>query len=147
MKRFILCTLLIVVFGMYSHVQAQFKESGLAWGLSGGGAHGDNSSGDRWMMQYRAFLQGDIMPMLIGQFGLGYTELEAPGVYRAENFIADVRLLFSPFSLTNLNPYLYAGFGMSKALNVTGSDFLPMVPFGAGIQTRISNGVLLLING
>jgi outer membrane protein OmpA-like peptidoglycan-associated protein len=147
MKRFILCTLLVVAFGVFSHVQAQFKESGLAWGLSAGGAHGDNSSGDRWMMQYRAFFQGDIMPMFIGQVGLGYTELEAPGVYRAENFIADLRLLFSPFSLTNLNPYLYGGFGLSKALNITGSDFLPMIPFGAGIQTRISNGVLLLING
>jgi outer membrane protein OmpA-like peptidoglycan-associated protein len=147
MKRFILCTLLVVAFGMYSHVQAQFKESGLAWGLTAGGAHGDNSSGDKWMMQYRGFLAYDIMPMFIGQIGLGYTELEAPGVYRAENFIVDLRLLFSPFSLANLNPYLYAGLGLSKALNVTGSDFLPMVPFGVGIQTRISNGVLLLING
>jgi outer membrane protein OmpA-like peptidoglycan-associated protein len=147
MKRFILCTLLVVVFGVYSHVQAQFKESKLAWGLSAGGAHGDNRDGDKWMMQYRGYLQYDIMPMLIGQLGLGYTELDAPGVYRAENFIADLRLLFSPFSLTNLNPYLYGGFGLSKALNRTGSDFLPMIPFGVGIQTRISSGILLDING
>jgi outer membrane protein OmpA-like peptidoglycan-associated protein len=147
MKRFILWTLLVVAFCVYNDVQAQFKESKLAWGLSGGGAHGDNRTGDKWMMQYRGFLQYDIMPMLIGQLGLGYTELEAPGVYRAENFIADLRLLFSPFSLTNLNPYIYGGFGLSKALNRTGSDFLPMIPFGVGIQTRISSGVLLLING
>jgi outer membrane protein OmpA-like peptidoglycan-associated protein len=148
MKRFILCTLLVVAFGVYSHVQAQFKKSEFAWGLSAGGAHGDNSSGDRWMMQYRGFLQyGLLSPMLSAQLGLGYTELEAPGVYRAENFIADLRLLLSPFSLTNLDPYLYAGFGLSKALNVTGSDFLPLIPFGAGIQTKISDGVLLDING
>lgn len=147
MKRFILCTLLVVAFGVCNDVQAQFKESGLAWGLSAGGAHGDNRTGDKWMLQYRAFLQGDLMPMLIGQFGLGYTELEAPGMYRAENFIADLRLLFSPFSLSNLNPYLYGGFGLSKALNRTGSDYLPMIPIGVGIQTRISSGILLLIDG
>jgi outer membrane protein OmpA-like peptidoglycan-associated protein len=148
MKRFILCALLVVTLGVYSHVQAQFKKSEFAWGLSAGGAHGDNMSGDRWMMQYRGFLQyGLISPMLMGQLGLGYTELDAPNQYRAENFIVDVRLLLSPFSLTNLDPYLYAGFGLSKALNVTGSDFLPMVPFGAGVQTRVSNGILLDING
>jgi outer membrane protein OmpA-like peptidoglycan-associated protein len=148
MKRFIFCTLLVVVFGVYSHAQEQFKKSEFAWGLSAGGVHGDNMSGDRWMMQYRGFLQyGLISPMLVGQLGLGYAELDAPNQYRAENFIADLRLLFSPFSLTNLNPYLYAGFGLSKALNITGSDFVPMIPFGAGIQTRISNGVLLDING
>jgi outer membrane protein OmpA-like peptidoglycan-associated protein len=150
MKRFIVCTLLVVVFGVYSHAQ-QFKKSEFAWVLSAGGVHGDNNSGDRWMMQYRGFLQyGLISPMLVGQLGLGYAELDAPDApykYRAENFIVDVRLLLSPFSLTNLNPYLYAGFGLSKALNVTGSDFLPMVPFGVGMQTKISSGILLDING
>jgi outer membrane protein OmpA-like peptidoglycan-associated protein len=149
MKRFILCTLLVIVFGVYSHAQ-QFKKSEFAWGLSAGGVHGDNSAGDKWMMQGRAYLQyGLISPMLIGQVGLGYAELYDPSVtgYRAENFIADVRLLLSPFSLTNLDPYLFAGFGLSKALNVTGSDFLPLVPFGVGIQTRIASGVLLDING
>ena len=148
MKRFILCTLLVITFGVYSQVQAQFKKSELAWGLSAGGVHGDNMSGDRWMMQYRGFLQyGILSPMLMAQLGLGYTELDAPNQYRAENFIVDVRLLLSPFSLTNLDPYLYAGLGLSKALNVTGSDFLPMVPFGVGMQTRVSSGILLDING
>jgi hypothetical protein len=148
MKRFILCTLLVVAFGVYSHAQAQSPKYNFAWGLSGGGASGDNSSGDEWMMQFRGFLQYQIISsMLAGQLGLGYTELEAPKVYRAENFIADLRLLFSPFSLTNLNPYLYGGFGLSKDINFTGSDYLPMVPFGVGIQTRIASGVLLDING
>jgi len=148
MKRFILCTLLVAVIGVYSHAQPKYKNYDFAWGLSGGGVHGDNRTGDKWMMQYRGFLQYEIIsPMLAAQLGLGYTELEAPNVYRAENFIADLRLLFSPFSLPNLNPYLYAGFGLSKDLKLTGSDFLPMVPFGAGIQTRIASGILLDING
>ncbi|MBN1398367.1 MAG: OmpA family protein [Bacteroidetes bacterium] len=148
MKRFILYTLLVAVLGVYSHVQAQTKNYDFGWGLSGGGAHGDNRTGDKWMMQFRGFLQYEILTsMLTTQLGLGYTELSAPDIYRSENFITDLRLLFSPFSLPNLNPYLFAGFGLSKDLKRTGSDFLPMVPFGAGIQTRIASGILLDING
>jgi outer membrane protein OmpA-like peptidoglycan-associated protein len=153
MKRFILCTLLVVAFGVYSHVQAQFKESGLAWGLSAGGAKGDNNANDRWVLQYRGFLQYDIMPMLIGQFGIGYAEFAGPRGgsenwgYSTETFLTDLRLLFSPFSLQNLNPYVYAGLGVSKDLNLNGSDYLGMIPFGLGIQTRVSRGVLLTVSG
>lgn len=148
MKRFILCTLLVVAFGVHNHVQAQFRDSGLAWGLSAGGALGNNSGADKWVMQYRGFLQFDLLsPTLIGQLGVGYTNLSAPAVYSAKTGIADLRLLFSPFSLPNLYPYLYGGFGVSKALKSSSTDYLPMVPFGAGIQTRISSGVLLSING
>jgi outer membrane protein OmpA-like peptidoglycan-associated protein len=149
MKRFILCTLLVVAFGVYSHVQAQFKETGLALGLSAGGAHGDNSASDRWVMQYRGFVQYGI-PMLIGQFGIGYAEFAAPGPgvkYSTETFLTDFRLLFSPVSLENLHPYVYAGLGVSKDLNLNGSDYLGMIPFGLGLQARVSNGVLLIAEG
>jgi outer membrane protein OmpA-like peptidoglycan-associated protein len=148
MKRFILCTLLVVAFGFQNHVQAQFKNSGFAWGLSLGGAQGNNDAGDKWMMQYRAFLQHNLISsILVGQLNVGYTELSSPGVYSAATGMADLRLLFSPFSLPNLNPYLYGGFGVSKNLDRSGTDYLPMVPFGAGIQTRISSGILLDVNG
>lgn len=148
MKRFIVCAFLVAAFGVYSHVQAQFKNPGFAWGLSLGGAQGNNDGGDKWVMQYRAFLQHDLIsPMLSGQVGMGYTELSAPGVYSAATGIADLRLLFSPFSLPDLNPYLYAGFGVSKNFDRSGTAYLGMVPFGAGIQTRLSSGVLLSING
>jgi Outer membrane protein and related peptidoglycan-associated (lipo)proteins len=149
MKRFILCTLLVVAFGVYSHVQAQFKESGFAFGLSAGGAHGDNSASDRWVMQYRGFVQYGI-PMLIGQFGIGYAEFAAPGPgvkYSTETFLTDFRLLFSPVSLENLHPYVYAGLGVSKDLGFNGSDYLGMVPFGLGLQARVSKGVLLIAEG
>ncbi|RPI04383.1 MAG: hypothetical protein EHM64_10115 [Ignavibacteriae bacterium] len=147
MKRFIVLTLLVVVFGVSSHVQAQFRESKAAWGLSAGGAHGDNAAADKWVMQYRGFFAYDIMPGFIGQLGLGFADLNAPGVYSALTLITDLRLMVSPFSLGNLNPYLYAGFGVSKDLNLNGSEFLGIVPFGIGMQTRISSGVLLDISG
>ncbi|MCX6145099.1 MAG: DUF6089 family protein [Ignavibacteriales bacterium] len=148
MKRFIVLTMLVAAFGVFCHVQAQFKSSEFAWGLSLGGAQGNNDGGDRWVMQYRGFLQHDLIPsLLIGQVGVGYTDLYAPGRYSAATGMADVRLLFTPFSLPNLNPYLYAGFGLSKNLDKSGTDYLAMVPFGVGIQTSISRGVILSING
>jgi outer membrane protein OmpA-like peptidoglycan-associated protein len=148
MKRFILCVLLVVASGVYNHVQAQFAPSRIAWGLSVGGAHGDNTGSDSWVMQYRGFFQYEIIsPILIGQIGLGYTELYSVGVYSSQTFIPDLRLLFSPFSLPNLNPYIYGGFGLSKRLNQNGSDYLPMIPFGLGVQTKIARGVILSIDG
>ena len=148
MKRFIVLTLLVAAFGVFSHVQAQFKSSEFAWGLSLGGAQGNNDGGDRWVMQYRGFLQHDVVPSwLIGQVGLGYAELAAPGKYSVATGMADARLLFTPFSLPNLNPYLYAGFGLSKNLDHSGTDYLAMIPFGVGMQTSISPGIILSING
>jgi outer membrane protein OmpA-like peptidoglycan-associated protein len=146
--------MLVAALGMYNCVQAQFNSPDLAWGLSAGGAKGNNQPGDDWVMQYRGFLQSELFtPMLMGQLGLGYVPLSAHSVsttwkgYSAETGILDLRLLFSPFSLPNLKPYVYAGFGISKDLSISGSDYLMMVPFGLGIQTMVSRGVLLFISG
>jgi len=148
MKRISLCLFLIVAIGVMNHAQAQFRTPDVAWGLSLGGAQGDNSGSDKWVMQYRGFLQVDVMhDYLVGQVGLGFTELYAPNVYSSATGMADVRLLFSPFSLPNLNPYVYGGFGVSKALSGNGNDVLAMIPLGVGIQTRLSRGILLQING
>lgn len=148
MKRFIVLTLLVASIGIYGHAQTQYRNPDIAWGLSAGGAHGSNISGDSWVMQYRAFLQVDLLsPVLMGQFGLGYAGIQAPGVYSAQTGMADLRLLLTPFTLSNLNPYLYGGFAISKRMNTSNSDYLPMIPFGAGIQTAISRGILLTIDG
>jgi hypothetical protein len=148
MKRFIMCTLLVIAFGVQVHAQAQFKEPGVAWGLSLGGAQGDNDAGDKWAMQYRGFLQFALIgPTVTGQLGVGYTELWSPGVYSSGTGTADLRLHLSPFSLPNVNPYVYAGFGVSKALSSSGNDYLPMVPFGVGVQTRLSSGILASVSG
>jgi hypothetical protein len=148
MKRFIVLTLLVASVGLFGHAQSQYRNPDIAWGLSAGGAHGSNISGDSWVMQYRAFLQVDLFsPVLMGQFGLGYAGIRAPGVYSAQTGMADLRLLLTPFTLSNLNPYLYGGFAISKRMNTSNSDYLPMIPFGAGIQTAISRGILLTIDG
>lgn len=147
MKRFIVYTLLIAAFGLFDHVQAQFKNPKISWGLSAGGGHGTNAQDDQWEMQYRGFLQYEIVPQrLIGQFGLGYVGLRAPSSYSAYMGVVDLRALYTPFSLPNLNPYLYGGFGISKGFK-NGSSVLGLIPVGIGAQTKISKGILLDING
>jgi outer membrane protein OmpA-like peptidoglycan-associated protein len=149
MKRFILCILLVVAFGVYSQVQAQFKDPRQAWGLSLGGALGDNSANDKWGIQGRGFFQYEFVPALLSQIGLGYNDLNAtdPNGYNAQVLMVDFRLLLIPFSLANVNPYIYGGIGLSKTLNINNSDWLPIVPFGLGAQTMISSGLLLQVSG
>jgi len=147
MKRFILCTLLVVAFGMYSHVQAQFKVAREAWGVSLGGALGDNANSDKWGYQARGFFQLEFVPALLGQVGVGYSDFNAPGLYSAQLLTADFRLMVVPFSLANVNPYVYGGFGLSKTLNITNSDWLSFIPFGLGAQTMISSGLMLQVSG
>ncbi|HLP15397.1 MAG TPA: OmpA family protein [Bacteroidota bacterium] len=124
-------------------LMAQFDAPGLGFGFSIGGAYGDNSKADEWALQGRGHLQYIIVPeYLYGQLGLNYTNLRAGNVYTSEFLMADNRFLLVPFSLTNLNPYLYAGIGVAKVLK-SGTDYLPMVPVGVGLQTRIANQMLL----
>jgi len=127
---------------------AQFDNPGVGFGIAGGGAVGDNSSADEWVIQARGYFQYKLIsPFVLGQLGVGYVKLHAPGVYTAETLTADDRLLFIPFSLERLNPYLYGGFGLSKDVGVSGSDFLMMVPFGVGFQARLGSQMLLEVSG
>ncbi len=146
MKKFIVCLTLVITLAGYSRVQAQFKDPVAAWGVSLGGAQGDIAPGDKWVMQYRGYFQYEFVPALLGQIGVGYANLKAPS-YGAEVLMADLRLLVVPFSLPNLNPFIYGGLGLSKTLNINNSNFLPIVPFGIGIQTRVAPGLLLQISG
>lgn len=148
MKRLTLFALLAVSLLTYSQASAQFGNPNVALGLAVGGAQGHNSSADKWGMQYRGFLQYKIIsPLLLGQLGVGYTELQADGVYSAQTVMADNRLLLVPFSSESFNPFLYGGFGVSKAIDKSNTDFLPMIPLGVGIQTRLGSQAVLQLSG
>jgi hypothetical protein len=148
MKRLIIFAFLAAVISTFSTAQTQYRNPDLAWGLAVGAAHGSDVSGDRWGMQYRAFFQFNIVsPLLLGQINGQYVELSAQNVYSANTAIVDGRVLFSPFTLSNMNPYLYGGAGITKRLNTSGSDYLPMVMIGAGIQTKLTVGTILNLDG
>lgn len=141
MNRSVVFTCCAILFAMGNQSSAQYNNTGVLWGISAGAARGSNFGDDRWGMQYRAFLQFDVVPSILAiQPGLGYASLWTPGVYSAETGIADARLLITPFTMQNLHPYAYGGVAVSKCLNNSGTDYLPMVNVGLGIQTMISRG-------
>ena len=142
-----LLILFVLVFA-YGQIYAQFDNPKMGIGVAAGGAIGDNSSADKWVPQFRGYFQYQIIPhYLIGQVGVGYAKIKASGVYTAETGMADNRFLLIPFSLEKLNPYLYGGFGVSKDIGVSGSDFLMMVPVGVGIQTKLGSQMILDLSG
>ena len=147
MKRVILFSMLVISLVAYNHANAGFDNPGVGYGFAAGGAQGDNSGADKWVIQGRGYFQYKLIsPVFLGQLSVGYTKLNAPGVYTAETAMADNRLLFIPFSLEKLNPFFYGGFGVSKDIGTSGSDFLPMVPMGIGIQTRLGSQMLLEVS-
>jgi outer membrane protein OmpA-like peptidoglycan-associated protein len=147
MKRYFVLAIVITAFGVCNIVQAQFKNPKNGWGLAGGGAHGTNVDQDEWVLQLRGHFQYEIIPeRLLGQLGLGYVGLVGTGVYSAYTGTLDVRALYTPFSIKDLNPYVFGGFGVAK-VNKNNSAIMPMIPIGVGAQTKISNGILLDING
>jgi len=148
MKHKIIFLILVMSLFGYNLVHAQFDNPAVGFGAAVGGAYGDNSNADKWVLQYRGYFQYKLIsPYILGQLSVGYTQLNAPGVYNTETAMADMRLLFIPFSLEKLNPFLYGGYGVSKDVSTSGSDFLPMIPMGIGIQTRLGSQVILELSG
>ncbi|MBN1998688.1 OmpA family protein [candidate division KSB1 bacterium] len=148
MRYLILFLMLVVSLVAYNQANAGFDNPNVGFGFAAGGAQGDNSPTDKWVIQYRGYFQYKLFsPVLLGQLSVGYAKLNSPGVYNTETAMADNRFLLIPFSLEKLNPFLYGGFGVSKDLGENDSDFLPMIPMGVGIQTRLGSQMLLEISG
>jgi outer membrane protein OmpA-like peptidoglycan-associated protein len=144
--------MLVLSLAAYTNAQDnRFDNPTMGFGFAAGGAQGDNNgSNDMLVMQYRGFLQYKIIShYLLGQAGVGYLTLQGSGAryYGAGTAILDNRFLFVPFSMENLNPFLYAGIGVSKQIDKSGSDYLGMIPFGVGIQTRLGSQLLLDLSG
>ncbi|MDW7680634.1 MAG: OmpA family protein [bacterium] len=148
MRYLMLFSMLVLLLFAFNQTYAQFDNPGVGYGIAAGGAYGNNSSADKWVFQGRGYFQYKLIsPILLGQLSVGYTELNAPGVYNSKTAMADNRLLFIPFSLEKLNPFIYGGFGVSKEIGDSGSDFLAMIPMGIGFQTRLGSQMLLEVSG
>ncbi len=140
--------MLVVLLFVSKPTYAQFDNPTVGLGFSAGGAQGDNSSADEWVMQFRGHFQYKLIsPYVLGQLSLGYMKFKAPGVYQAEIGLVENRFQLIPFSMKTLNPFFYTGVGLSKTVGTSGSDFLPMIPLGIGIQTWLGSQMLLEISG
>ena len=144
-KVLLLVTLLVLTFGI---ANAKSNGSIFGWGLEGGVAIGDNAGSDENISPLaRGFLQIDMTKQFIARVGASYLPIGADGIYSTETFMGDARLLFRPFQLRYVSPFLYAGVGATKDTSFGDSSVLMAVPFGIGFQTRITPKISLELNG
>lgn len=136
--RVVMVTLILVSFS------AANAETGI--GIKVGGAYGDNAGSDEtWAPSLRADLQMHIGGPVLSQIGLGYVPLKG-GNYSTKTGIGDVRFLVSPINMSQTFPYLYTGIGISKNLENSDSDFVPIIPIGIGLQSTVGEQLLFQIN-
>jgi len=150
MKWLAIVTALAITLAVSQPANAKFFGPRSAYGISIGGARGDMAGNvEEWKPQIRAHFQTKIFPLLSTQLGVNYTELHATGgnSYETKTLGADFRLLMSPFRLTKSYPFLYAGLGVTKDQGSSDADYLPIIPFGIGIQTPMGDNLLLQVTG
>lgn len=143
MKIFILFLVLLIA----SNSFAQFKGNSFYFGIGGGIAKGANASNEQTVPSARVFLQHRLVGnWLFGQFGFGYTKLQAPA-YWARTASVDERLLIAPYSTEYFKPFFGAGIGLTKAVYSTGTSYLGYSPLFVGIQTKISENIVFTSYG
>ncbi len=130
------------------------KPDVLHYGISVGGAIGDNIyNRENWVPQFRGHLGLEVASMVYTEFGLHYAGLRGDATrrgfkgYKTNTLIGDWRMVFSPFDMSPVQPFIYAGFGVSKDLQVSDSDLLPVVPFGAGLRFYIAPKLAIDLSG
>lgn len=160
---------LMLVLVCVSH--AQYRDIGLGGGIGFGGIFGqtDDLVDKESRFMARAFMRYGIVNGVQAELGAGLGKLAGKnriGNYEGsqDNTTAlselvpiDLRFLFSPFSFTGWNPYLYAGVGAvhykmeevpsNSDPNVKKSGWSGFAPGGAGVQIRIDDHTSFELSG
>ncbi len=140
-KNYILLLMLLLAFSI---VSANMVGTSWSYGFEVGPARGDNFGNDeKWVPSYRGFVQLRLSKQILTRFGVSYTRLETEDVYSTKTMIPDARIIFRPIEVVGVMPFLYGGFGVSKNLDRNDADFIPMVPVGFGLQSMISQKIML----
>ncbi len=167
---FALCTLVLLC-ALALPATAQFKDIGLGGGIGFGGIVGQTddlvNKDSRFLA--RAFLRYGIVNGVQAELGAGLGRLAGsnrPGntagnqdgsTALSQLVPVDFRLLFSPFSFTSWNPYLYAGVGAihynmeeipgnaDPAVKTNG--WSGYVPGGLGLQFRLDDHTAFELSG
>jgi outer membrane protein OmpA-like peptidoglycan-associated protein len=143
MKPVICIAMLLVALFSLTTIYAQSHGSSWGYGFEGGVARGDNAgSKDIFVPSGRGYLQLSLMQAVQAQFGISYlpvrSEVNAVNAYETKTLMGDARLLLSPIQIGAIAPFIYGGFGMTKDISMSNSNFLMVVPAGAGIKAKIS---------
>ena len=136
---------------------SQWNLKGLGGGIGIGGAEGktDLSSNN---MDYlaRAFLRYGFVDHVQADIGLGFGQIGGDA-YKTEMLPIDARLLLSPLSMDQWNPYLYGGIGVlhyqltkypgSPSQDVSTNAWTGVVPLGVGMQFPFIEHFMFEVSG
>lgn len=146
MKTMSFIILLALTFLTFSQANAQYMLPKLGYGVDFGIARGDNQGADENFSTIgRGNLQIRVIQPILAQVSLGFAQLKATGdhAYTAQPILIDGRMLFAPIRMEQMFPFLYLGLGIAKDMSGNNGDFMPFVPIGLGIQTKIGPQLML----
>ncbi len=137
--------------------RAQWNLKGLGGGIGIGGAEGKTDfSSNNVDYLARAFVRYGFVDHLQGDVGFGFGQIYGDA-YKTEMLPIDARLLISPLSFDDWNPYLYGGIGVLHYQltkypavlppDVSINSWTGVVPFGAGLQLPFIENFMFEISG
>ncbi len=134
---------------------SQSGRIGLGGGVGCGGTLGITDSEDKTSrFQARGFLRYGFIDQLELELGGGVGKI-AGADYQTLMFPIDLRLVFSPFQLEDINPFVYAGVGAlyyklerpQTPFTQTLTEWTGYAPVGAGIQFQLQDRIALELSG
>lgn len=141
--------LLILLIGLGLGIaHAAYISPGWNYGYELGLARGDNQgTAENLAPLLRGHVQLQIFKFLYLRGGLGYVPLHATGGttrYSTNSLVGDYRFIAKPFD-HKWSPFVFLGSGAQLDMSEKILDFIPLYPFGVGVQTPIKPGMLLEI--
>lgn len=164
-KKGFLSALSLVFILSFMSTSAQFNDYSIKGGLQGFGLLPEMDFGNSDIKPSflgRAFLRVKLIDLIDVEIGAGYGLLAGTDFrkdyWETSIMPLDLRLLISPFNFRSINPYGYAGIGFMKwtvddkpsipsPASVEEDGFDMFVPFGLGLEIKLTNSLLLDLSG
>ncbi len=152
-----ICCLLGTLLLLPALALGQWSLQGFGGGVGLGGAIGrTDSSGNTAQYYARAFMRYGIVDHVQLDLGAAVSELKG-NAYKTEVIPIDARLMLSPLSFDEVNPYLYGGIGVAHfdirnyAANPSPeaslSGWTGVTPAGVGLQVHFTERVMFEMSG
>lgn len=156
MRLHILIIIMFIIIISIGSASAQINRQGFSGGVGFGATFPITESGDQSHAFARGFLRTSLLSRLQGELGVGLAQLRGPQ-YKTDVVPIEARLLFSPLSFENWNPYLYGGFGAASYRVTTVptnahrsaklEQWAVVVPAGMGLQLTLDETKVFEVSG
>ncbi len=150
-------SLLLLGLILVAPARAQYTDQGLGAGIGFGQTFGWTETPDKKAkFMVRAFMRNGLTSNTQWEIGAGLGRVQGAD-YLTQIVPIDLRLLLSPFSFTDWNPYIYAGFGAlhfdmeqlpaAPTPGIKEEGWTGVAPGGLGVQVHMSDNVSFEASG